>query len=234
MPTIGWRPNAGITGAMASALKIDATLNIAGDSDGMKNRRIEFSIPIMAAATASIVRKGSMMRVRSVVSASLPGISAKSGASRCVISSAKNIPRMTATVVRISSTFITRLPRRHAASRPWPVSVRVNVGTNAAVIAPSANRSRRRLGMRNATLKASICIPAPKTAASTVSRTSPSTRLAIVARPITPADFASLELMQELYKLYLSRRLSVFGSLEQRAGTNGPRASQAGCRGPRR
>jgi sRNA-binding protein len=43
-------------------------------------------------------------------------------------------------------------PSRHAASLPSRVSVRVNVGTNAALIAPSAKRSRTRLGMRNATL----------------------------------------------------------------------------------
>ena len=88
---------------------------------------------------------------------------------------------------------MTRLPSRQAASRPRSVSVRVNVGTKAAVIAPSANRSRSRLGMRNATLKASIAGPvlAPNTAASTISRTRPSTRLVIVATPMRPADRAS-------------------------------------------
>ena len=37
----------------------------------------------------------------------------------------------------------------------------MNVGTNAALIAPSANRSRTRFGILNATLKASIALPAP-------------------------------------------------------------------------
>ena len=35
-------------------MKIEATLNIAGESDGMKKRRSELSIPIIAAATASV------------------------------------------------------------------------------------------------------------------------------------------------------------------------------------
>ena len=113
-----------------------------------------------------------------------------------MIGAAKMIPRTTSAPVTSSSELMTRLPRRQAASRPRSVSVRVKVGTNAAVIAPSANRSRSRLGTRNATLKASISGPAlaPNSAASTVSRATPSTRLAIVATPISPAERASLEL----------------------------------------
>ena len=54
-------------------------------------------------------------------------------------------------------------------------------------MAPSANRSRTRLGRRNATLNASIWWLAPKACASTCSRTSPRIRLAIVALPTSPA-----------------------------------------------
>ena len=50
------------------------------------------------------------------------------------------------------------------------------MGTNAAESAPSANRSRSRFGMRKATLKASVCNPAPRRAAKTCSRTRPSRR----------------------------------------------------------
>src|SRR5437763_8379324 len=64
---------------------------------------------------------------------------------------------------------------------------------NAALIAPSANRSRTRLGILNATKNASISLPAPNSAASTCSRTSPRTRLASVATPATPADRARPE-----------------------------------------
>ncbi len=46
-------------------------------------------------------------------------------------------------------------------------SARVNVGTSAALSAPSANRSRRTLGILNAMRKASIASPAPKKYAKT-------------------------------------------------------------------
>ena len=51
---------------------------------------------------------------------------------------------------------MTRLPRRQADSRPSCVSRRVKVGTKAELMAPSANRSRTRFGILNATMKASI------------------------------------------------------------------------------
>src|SRR5262245_29198425 len=60
----------------------------------------------------------------------------------------------------------------------------------AALIAPSAKRSRTRFGIRKATTNASISLPAPNTAASTCSRTSPRIRLVSVAAPARPADRA--------------------------------------------
>jgi hypothetical protein len=42
------------------------------------------------------------------------------------------------------------------------VRIRVKVGTNAALIAPSANNSRNSVGSLAATLNASIVSPAPK------------------------------------------------------------------------
>src|SRR4029077_19246561 len=65
--------------------------------------------------------------------------------------------------------------------------VLVNVVTNAVDSAPSANRSRNRFGMRNAAVNASMAPPPPNKAAQTCSRTSPSTRLHITARPMIPA-----------------------------------------------
>ena len=76
--------------------------------------------------------------------------------------------------------------------------VLVKVGTNAALIAPSANRSRSRLGMRNATLYASMAAPAPKNEATTCSRTTPRMRLVIVAsRPTRPDRSSRKKLAQE-------------------------------------
>src|SRR5258706_3068451 len=99
--------------------------------------------------------------------------------------------RMTRAPVTRRSALMTLLPSRHADSLPPAVSCRVNTGTNAALIAPSANRSRTRLGIRNATLKASIALPAPNIDASTWSRTSPRIRLVIVAAPADAAERAS-------------------------------------------
>ena len=172
-------------------------MNIAGDSDGMKKRRSEFSIPIIATATATVVRNGAMTRVSCVVSSSLPGTSANSEAMSAVIGPANTMARRDSVPVMTSSALMTRLPSRQACSRPRVSMVRVNAGTNAAVIAPSAKRSRSRLGMRKATLNASIAALAPKKYARTVSRTTPSTRLAIVARLMRPADRARRELIEE-------------------------------------
>ncbi len=194
IPAIGGRPTSGMSGTTANAQKMVATLNIAGESDGMKKRCSEFSMPISATATATVVRNGSMIRVSCVVSSSFPGTAANSApAIARVIGSANTMPSTTRMVVISSSALMTRLPRRQAASRPREASVRVNVGTKAAVIAPSAKRSRTRLGMRKATLNASIAGPvlAPKRAATTISRTTPSTRLASVARLMRPAERAS-------------------------------------------
>ncbi|PYT09255.1 MAG: hypothetical protein DMF60_02915 [Acidobacteria bacterium] len=67
--------------------------------------------------------------------------------------------------------------------------------TNALDRAPSANRSRSRFGIRKAITKASLAklYEAPKKYANTISRTSPSKRLAITAKLTIPADRATLE-----------------------------------------
>ena len=52
--------------------------------------------------------------------------------------------------------------------------------------APSANRSRSRLGAWNAATKMSVFNPAPKKAEMTISRTNPSKRLHMMASPTTP------------------------------------------------
>ena len=76
---IGGHPMASMTGTSVTAQRIVATLNIAGDSEGMKNRCSEFSIPIIADRDRHVVRKGSITCVSSVVSSSLPGTAANFG-----------------------------------------------------------------------------------------------------------------------------------------------------------
>ena len=146
-----------------------------------------------AAATATNVRNGSSSRVRKTVSSNLPGTARYAPANRPTRGSAKMMPRTTSAAVITMRPLITRFPRRHADSFPAVVRWRVNVGTNALLIAPSANRSRTRFGTRKATLYASVASPAPNSAARTCSRTTPSTRLVIVAAPADAAERASVE-----------------------------------------
>ncbi len=61
----------------------------------------------------------------------------------------------------------TRLESRIAASLPLLCRVWVKVATKAEERAPSAKRSRSRLGMRKAAKNASYCRPAPKKIAKT-------------------------------------------------------------------
>ncbi len=81
----------------------------------------------------------------------------------------------------------TLFARRQAASSPPRAMVLLKVVTNAVDSAPSANKSRSRLGMRNATVKASSARPPPNRAANINSRARPSTRLHITAKPMMPA-----------------------------------------------
>src|SRR4029079_2168501 len=92
--------------------------------------------------------------------------------------------------VTTSSALITLLPSPHADVRSPDASCRMKTGTNAALIAPSANKSRTRFGIRKATLKASMAFPAPNIDASTWSRTRPRMRLVIVAAAGEPAERA--------------------------------------------
>ena len=94
-----------------------------------------------------------MMRASVTVSSNLPGTMARNLRLRSsrTSGSANTIARITSTPVVTSNALMASLPSRHAEGLPAVVSVPVNVGTNAALIAPSAKRSRSRLGRRNAT-----------------------------------------------------------------------------------
>ena len=79
-----------------------------------------------------------------------------------------------------------------ASSLDFFVRYSVKTGTKATVSDPSPRRRRRRFGIRKATKKASEAAPAPKNAATTMSRMNPKMRLSMVAMPTTPAALASL------------------------------------------
>ena len=103
MPAIAGSPTNGISGTRRNAQAIVATLYIAGESAGMKNRCSEFSIPMQAAATATKVRNGSMIRVRNTVSSILPGTVLKAPANSSTSGPANTIPRTTSSPVMMMS-----------------------------------------------------------------------------------------------------------------------------------
>ena len=86
-----------------------------------------------------------------------------------------------------ASTVATLSISRWVAASPSVSLEWASVGTKAWLKAPSPNRRRNRLGMRNATLKASVRPDAPKVAAISSSRTSPVTRDAKVNRDTVEA-----------------------------------------------
>ena len=77
----------------------------------------------------------------------------------------------------------TLLASRQADWSPSVAIRRENVVTKAVESAPSAKRSRNMLGARKAVRNASMLREAPKSAAITISRINPSTRLQSTARP---------------------------------------------------
>ena len=155
-------PDAGDSGTATTAQTMVATLNIAGDSAGMKNRCSALSIAIITAAMATIARNGNMMRVSRIVSSIFPGTPRNPSAYSRTSGSANRMPATTTAPETRSSTVMTFDASRQAAALSPRRERRVNVGTSAALSAPSANKSRSTFGRRNAMRNASIASPAPK------------------------------------------------------------------------
>ena len=125
------------------------------------------------------------MRVKSTASANRAG----SSISPHMKSAAKGHAPSTPSTVTPSSA-VPRLPAmtptkaRSAASSPR-CRYSASTGTNAWAKAPSANRRRKKLGMRKARKKVSATPAAPSTWESTMSRTSPLMRDSTVIAPTT-------------------------------------------------
>ncbi len=93
-----------------------------------------------------------MIRVHRTASSCLPGVSSNPSPSTPTTAGAARTPISVIAPTITSTAPITAFASRIACSRPWLRSVSANVGTNAEESAPSANRSRSRLGMRKPTL----------------------------------------------------------------------------------
>ena len=123
----------------------------------MPKRSCALSIPMATAAKETRGRNGSMTRVRRTVSSVLPGTLSKPGRQRRATSGrAKTSP--SSDQRRQHHRQQRQQPARPAggrAPRPSLPARGRRSGTKAADSAPSANRSRSRLGMRKATWNAS-------------------------------------------------------------------------------
>jgi hypothetical protein len=123
------------------------------------------------------------MRVSSTARSNFSGVSLKPGA-RAYMSQG-----MAISASAVSSSSANRSPasassaNERAACGPSASRRPANMGTKAALNAPSPNRRRNRLGRRKATKNASATTPVPSTAAIIMSRAKPSTRLTMVSPP---------------------------------------------------
>ena len=94
--------------------------------------------------------------------------------------------------MKTAASVIILFANAQADSSPSDFSCFENVVTNACESAPSANKSRKRLGIRNASWKQSKAAPAPKIEVNIISRASPNTRLAITAALTFQVAFADI------------------------------------------
>ena len=172
-----------------------------------------FNTPMTSAASDTSRMKGNMICVSCAVRAALSG--ANPGASSATSGCANKMPSRHSAPSTSTVKVATLSAKRHAARSPSRAMVFEKVVTNAVDSAPSANRSRSRFGMRKATVKASIAAP-PNNAAQISSRASPSTRLLMIASPITPAA------------LVFSRSVRASGAMTSSATSAG-----SGCLGGR-
>jgi hypothetical protein len=113
----------------------------------------------------------------------LAGVAPNPGASTVITCGMNTSPAM---VSRPSQKIITAnasAAKRRAASCPSAASSPEKAGTKAALNAPSPNRRRNRLGSFSATKNASAIGPTPSSAAISMSRAKPRTRLSKVQPP---------------------------------------------------
>ena len=129
--------------------------------------------------------------MRKTASSYWTGTRVKPGAMAVTMSGEKTTPAME-TATRITERSVkAMLASSKASSRDFRFRYSVKTGTKETVRDPSPRSLRSRLGIRKATKKASVTIPAPKKPATTMSRMNPKTRLSIVARPTMPAALAT-------------------------------------------
>ena len=143
----------------------------------------EFSIPMTSAASETSRMNGYMICVSTIVKAASCG--ANPGASTLINSLAKTMPSRLTKLMKTAASVIIFEASTHAEASPSFWILCEKTVTNAVERAPSANRSRRRFGARNA-IRNSPIDAVPKSELKRTSRTRPSTRLHITATAMIP------------------------------------------------
>ena len=158
-------------------------------SAGTVKRLVAFNIPITRAASETNRMKGYMIRVSWIVSAAFSA--GNPGARKPMNCAAKITPSNEIRLMKIVVSVAIFDASFQADPSP-SVAIRCEkTVTKAVERAPSAKRSLKRLGARNAVRKASMPRPAPKSPAKINSRARPSNLLSITAPATIPAAFVS-------------------------------------------
>src|SRR6185369_7365101 len=177
-------------GAPSQAATIIDRFSSTGVEAGTAKRFQVLSTPAESATSDMKPMYGNIQRVISTAASKLCGCCWKPLASAQTMMGAAVTPRTQVASRAHASTVATLSISRWVAASPSLSLECASAGTKAWLNAPSPNRRRNRLGMRKATLKASVSELAQKTAAINRSRTRPVTRDARVSRETVEADLS--------------------------------------------
>jgi hypothetical protein len=161
-------------------------LSSTGDAAGTANLRQVLRMPPASATSDMKPMYGNIQRVMITAES-------KPGSPLAMAQTSSGAPATPAThttsSVQVSNVATWSISCR-APSSPSSALRAASTGTKAWLKAPSPKTRRNRLGMRNATLKASVSALTPKTEANSTSRTRPVIREARVSRETVEADLS--------------------------------------------
>ena len=163
-------------------------------SAGMPKTLRALSMPMTSAERLTMRMNGYMIRVSSTMRLRSLGpkdLSAKES-SRSTIHGATSTPRMVMRLMITTASERTLFASCQADFSPSSLSRLLKVVTKDCDRAPSAKRSRSKLGILKARLKQSAKALVPKSRYMNISRASPKIRLSITALPMMPVALAVL------------------------------------------
>src|SRR5512133_1906858 len=166
--------------------------NKTGVAAGTAKRFQVLSTPAPRATSDMKAMYGNIQRVMTTAISKPRGSCCRPLAMAHTRAGAAATPMMLSTNNAQVSTVAAWLITAFVAASPCCALEAASTGTKAWLKAPSAKKRRNRLGMRNATLKASVTALAPKVDAIRSSRTSPEMRDTRVSRETMEADLKRL------------------------------------------